>query len=650
MVPKVCVVSIGITSKMIAKALAEIHLPAEFVFYEMLLHEESPLPADLSMYDVLLSSGNNAQILKRRTDKPVVTISPSLYDILLACSKSLAYTKSPIIYVYRNAFSLKDLEHVANMLAVDIHFESYDNTDEAIEAKVLEFKRQGVKCIIGSGLVCEYAEKHGLHGIYLFPEESIRNSLRTASDLAVSIYQTTKHNEQLVSIVTNSKRGIMLVDSDGTVFVCNPIAAKYLGMQEKNVIGKDVTEVFDADAVSQIANANSFVQFFKEFHGTPCSIETIPILTKGEVTDRLIYMDNLTDIQNTEREFRREVWTQKGFFAKYTFGQYNSVNREFQDFLSITKSFAKTDEPIVILGETGVGKEVLAQSIHNHSNRAGKAFVAVNCAAIPENLLESELFGYSEGAFTGAKKGGKEGFFEMAHMGTIFLDEIGEMNIMIQSKLLRVIQEKQVLRVGGTKLVPFDARIIVATNKNLWQLVQDGTFRKDLYYRLNVLELEVPPLRARPDDTLMLFEDFASSLSPAMWDALSASSAELVTLLSSYSWPGNVRELENFVHMLIAYWKPGTNPKEMLDLLARMLWKKRQRFSPSEEQEPVAVAPISSFSSTGLLKSSEKRQIREALAACDGNIVTAASMLGIHRTTLWRKLKRIEKDEDAGEN
>ncbi len=351
---------------------------------------------------------------------------------------------------------------------------------------------------------------------------------------------------------------------------------------DQPVEGRHIAAFLDRDSAEFIMAAGAKTRFFKEFNGYPHSIEIHPIITRGEVTDRLLFIEDLNLIRNTEHEFRREDRARKGFIAKYDFTEYRSVNRDFRHFLSIAKSFAKTEEPIVILGETGAGKEVLAQSIHNHSSRAGKAFVAVNCAAIPDNLLESELFGYSDGAFTGAKKGGKEGYFEMAHTGTIFLDEIGEMNVMLQSKLLRVIQERQVLRVGATKLIPFDARIIVATNENLWRLVESGSFRKDLYYRLNVLELEIPPLRERRGDTLALFEDFSRRLSPSMWELVRESTDELALLLSSYPWPGNVRELENFVRMLVAYWHSEMRPGDLLSLIDSMLNRKRARCGSAE--------------------------------------------------------------------
>ena len=637
--PSVCVICVGIASKTIAKVLKNFNFPAEFAFRDLLLHPTTPLPKDLDMFDVLLSSGNNARILKNKTDKPIITISPSLYDILLACNKALEHDAKPIVMLQREAFLPNDFKQISDMLIVDVVFDTYENMHPDIEKKIAYHKSQGANCVIGNALVCNYAEKQGVRGIYLFPEESIRNSLYTAANLAVSIFQKKIQTLHLSSIVNSAHSGIILVDSQENIFLCNPWAKKYLDIRKPLQEGIKIGDIFDKSSCQTITGATDVAHFFTTVHETSYTVKVVPIITKNEVRDRLLYLEALSDIQKTEREFRRETWIQKGFSAKHTFEKYHSENSKFQNFLTQAKCFALTEDPVVILGETGVGKEVLAQSIHNHSSRAGKAFVAVNCAAIPENLLESELFGYSEGAFTGAKKGGKVGYFEMAHMGTIFLDEIGEINFMLQSKLLRAIQEKQILRVGGTKVTPFNARIIAATNKDLWQLVQDNTFRKDLYYRLNVLELEIPPLRERPEDTLMLFEYFLRKRLPALWNAIAPFSKTLRDSLASYSWPGNIRELENFVNMLAAFLQPNTKADEAMELIRERLEKKRLRVVAENAPLPVHDA---AFAPSMVLKSTAEQKIHEALQTCGGNITRAATMLGIHRTTLWRKIKRSD--------
>ena len=642
--PQVCVISIGLTSKTLARELGELELPAEFVFKEMLLHSDSVLPEDIHTYDVLFSSGNNAKMLKKKTSKPIITIEPSLYDILTACSKAKEFTSTPTVIIHRDTFSAKDIEQLTNILSVNINMEFYEDTDEQIELLVLRCKEDGCRCIIGSGLVCHYAEKHSIRNIYLFPNESIRHSLKTAANMALSISQQNSWNLQLGSIINNSKQGILFMDQYGTVFLCNPVALQYLHTTMEEVIGKKLDFYFSKTDVHKMYASENTNRIFCDIKGQTLLVNIIPVIARQKILNLLLYIDDVKEIQNTERAIRRETWAQKGFTAKYTFEKYHSVNQDFLSFLSLAKNFAKTDEPILIMGETGSGKEVLAQSIHNCSPRAGKAFVAVNCAAISESLLESELFGYSEGAFTGALKGGKEGYFEMAHQGTIFLDEIGEMSTALQSKLLRVIQEKQVLRVGGNKLVPFDTRIIVATNRNLWDLVQSNTFREDLYYRLDVLQLEIPPLRTRKEDIIPLFLQFLEGLSPAVWNIVSLIAAELEKHLSKYSWPGNIRELKNFTHTLVASIRPEDPPLRIIMLIAESLKRKQLRFKPEPiTEQPLAEASIPAEAPVPVpvmdMKTLTTQKIKETLDACNGNIPQAARLLGMHRSTLWRRVR-----------
>jgi len=318
------------------------------------------------------------------------------------------------------------------------------------------------------------------------------------------------------------------------------------------------------------------------------------------------------------------------------------------------KKFALSDDNIIILGETGTGKEVLAQSIHNYTLRAKKPFVAVNCSALSETLLESELFGYDEGAFTGAKRGGKQGLFEMAHTGTIFLDEISELSLSLQTKLLRVIQEMQVIHVGGTHVINLDIRIIAATNKDLWSLVRSGKFREDLYYRLNVLELNLPPLRERPEDIYPLFIHFISKSNPNIQNQLEQISQKLSSVLCSYSWPGNIRELENFSKMIMVICNMAGSPNDIYNQINYEILEKCKKYSISFDQSK-AVSGINSLDkiNSSIVADYKKYSIEKdnelihnALVESGGNITKAAISLGISRVTLWRKLKQLKQDTD----
>ena len=279
---------------------------------------------------------------------------------------------------------------------------------------------------------------------------------------------------------------------------------------------------------------------------------------------------------------------------------------------------------ILIRGETGTGKELFAQSIHNASQRKNRPFVAINCAALPDNILESELFGYVEGAFTGAAKGGKVGFFEIAHKGTLFLDEIGDISPKLQSRLLRVLQEREIIRLGSDTVIPIDVRIIAATNKDLYAEVQAGAFREDLYYRLDVLELKLPPVRQRKQDIPCLAEHFLNFEREKHACVLKGFTKGATQLLTSYDWPGNVRELRNFCERISILCK--REYAEASDVL-RALPSLSAGASPVPLPSPV--------------QKNEREELQRILLLHQGNRKETARYLGIHPSTLWRKMKRL---------
>jgi propionate catabolism operon transcriptional regulator len=307
-------------------------------------------------------------------------------------------------------------------------------------------------------------------------------------------------------------------------------------------------------------------------------------------------------------------------------------------------SCARSRATVLILGESGTGKELVAQGIHMASERRELPFVAVNCAAVSETLLESELFGYEEGAFTGARRGGKIGLFEAAHKGTIFLDEVGEMPLSLQSRLLRVLQEREVLRVGATEPTPVNVRVIAATHRNLLRHVEEGSFRQDLFYRLNILRIDMPPLRDRLDDLPELVRALHHKvctrldLDPARTEAIATA---LIAQAPSYHWPGNVRELENLVERLVAYADPHAAPYAKDD----------DNVSPDAARTFVhtvapelflAEGPTEPADAPSSLKAHqaqrERAEIQRVLDECGGDRTLASQRLGISRTTLWRKL------------
>lgn len=308
--------------------------------------------------------------------------------------------------------------------------------------------------------------------------------------------------------------------------------------------------------------------------------------------------------------------------ACYSFDDLIFHNKKMAGLIQSAKHISFKDTTILIQGESGTGKEILAQAIHNYGNRRNKAFVAVNCAALPKELIQSELFGYEEGTFTGAKKGGKAGKFELANGGTIFLDEIGDMPLAVQANLLRVLQEKNVVRVGGGHTIPLDVRVIAATNRDLLQDVEAGCFRRDLFYRLSVITLSIPSLRERKDDLEILIQHFMKKHA-----GLSAAditiSPQVKKFLAIYDWPGNIRELENTVIYFLHYMSGNTVTVNHL---------------PARFQNSAKVIP----EKFDMLNEVEKQTVVEVFRNCGYNISLAASVLGITRATLYRKLKKFQ--------
>lgn len=357
--------------------------------------------------------------------------------------------------------------------------------------------------------------------------------------------------DKMSTLIKLMNEGIIITDALGRIYLTNEKADKLLAERSSVLRGFNITEIFPE------LDVNSTKEKLIKTAAANLIVSSVEIRSNEEVNGHII---TITDFEETEEKQHgiRSKMSEINHLAQFHFEDILGTSSALTDAVANARQIANSDGAVMIIGESGTGKEMFAQSIHNGSRRRKYNFVAVNCAAIPENLLESEMFGYEEGSFTGARKGGKMGFFELAHKGTIFLDEIGEMPLQLQSKLLRVLEEKKVMRVGGFKNIDVDVRIVSATNKNLFEMVEQGTFREDLYYRLNVLPLQVPPLREREDDVLTIFYAFAQKMNASM-----QLSPEASQRLKQYPWRGNVRELRNVVEYLASRGKKYIELEEL---------------------------------------------------------------------------------------
>jgi transcriptional regulator with PAS, ATPase and Fis domain len=380
-------------------------------------------------------------------------------------------------------------------------------------------------------------------------EKYICSIVYITQELSREIQKTHLLHKNLEVIVDQIEDGVLAIDENNVIQITNHKASKILNFENENMIGQTVSECipqqfyqiidqlpFEREEVLKWEN-QSF--FFRKTH----------IIIEGKKYGFLIIFRKASEINKLEHDYRRKQMS-KGLMAKYTFQDLIGRSASFQNLCQMAKKMAKGNSTILLLGETGTGKELLAQAIHSVSSRRSEAFVGVNFAAISESLLESELFGYEEGAFTGARKGGHIGLFEQAHKGTIFLDEIGDASTVIQNRLLRVLQEREIMKVGGNRIIPVDIRVIAATNRNLKEMAQNGLFRPDLYYRLNVLPIYVPPLRERKEDIPLLVQIFIRKFCDELKRPLFQFSRDTLRMMMEYDWPGNIRELENVIEYL----------------------------------------------------------------------------------------------------
>lgn len=593
-------------------------------------------------YDVIIARGGTQLLLNNGgLSIPTVPIPITVIDIFNAVKEAEKVSEEIAIMAFNNMITAS--ESFIKVSGLKYQIIQVANEKE-VEEKISHISSKGIKVVIGGGVVARYGPKYGIKPIVIKTgREAITSAIEEAKRVAIATREENKRGQRFRTIVENSRDGIISVDKNGYVNIFNSTAEKLLKISGKDVIGKHIDNVLPQLELTDILySGTGEMEVIKNIRENKMMVSNIPIKINDEVVDAISMLQDVNSIQRMEEKIRREIYT-TGLYAKYTFDDILGVSKESKEAIRIGKEYAKVNSTILIEGETGTGKEVMAQSIHNYSNQAEGPFVAVNCAALPENLLESELFGYAPGSFTGADKKGKRGLFELAHRGTIFLDEICGLNPSIQGRLLRVLQEKQVMRIGDNKVIPIEVRVITATNRNLHNLVLERKFREDLFYRLNVLRIVIPPLRKRYEDIPYLMKHFIQYYSLKLGKPAITLSEEAMEYLSSYNWPGNVRELKNFVERLIVVAKH--TQIELSDIKDKFIVVDNVKNDPIAYQLDNQQMHNKNNIKTEdymTLYSSEKEAIINALKDNMGVINFTAKALGISRTTLWRKMKKYD--------
>lgn len=390
--------------------------------------------------------------------------------------------------------------------------------------------------------------------------------------------KATQSESQLGILMGILDIAIIGVDKDNFICSCNEGAEKILNRKSINLIGNSACDILSCVPFGEVRETKQEIRSrLVTVNGEYVNLNITPVIKAENYMGAFAVLQRFKEEEQKQHELRRQLLN-KGHKAKYTFDDILGESGAIKKIKEIAKKMAKTNSAVLITGESGTGKELFAHAVHNYSDRKDYPFVAVNCAAIPENLLESELFGYEEGAFTGAKKGGKIGLFEFAHMGTLFLDEIEGMSPALQIKLLRVIQEKEIMKIGGGKVINIDVRIIAATNEELRKLVKENKFRKDLYYRINTLPIMIPPLREREDDVYLLLEKFKTEIGADFKFTPKAKEA-----FKMYNWEGNIRELKNYVEFFNFMGEEYINFEDMPLAVKEYYEENKKKISEKEE-------------------------------------------------------------------
>lgn len=566
---------------------------------------------------VFIASGANAQTAAEQVHQPLVEIQSTGYDFLTALSAASQHNKEAVAVVtFKEPLPyLSTVKHLFRIKCIERQYRNKEDLNKLMH----KLQESQVYDVIGSSMVCEAAEQNNLRGHMLWTEPAIRYAIDNAIHIANIKKATLSDAQRMQTIMDFTHEGIVVTDPVGKIEFFNAKAEKITGISSRHALGRNITEVIETTRLDEVIKERKMeLNQIQEIGNSKILTNRVPIVIKNEVIGAVATFQHIDMVQKAEEKIRHALYS-KGFIAQTHFRDIISKSPRMEVVKKEAMLYAASESTILVKGESGTGKELLAQSIHNKSPRENKPFVAVNCAALPDALLESELFGYEDGAFTGAKKGGKRGLFEMAHTGTLFLDEIGEMPLSIQARLLRVLEQREIMRVGGQMIVKVDVRIIAATNKDLWSMVQERSFREDLYYRLNVLELRLPPLRERKEDIPLLachfLADNRKDLTAKELHQIAHSPA-----LLEYDWPGNIRELKNIMERFSVLYEEGGNGLQIIN-------------------------DVMFLSKTSIIHTQHKNDLRAVLSECGGNKSRAAEALGISRTTLWRKLKEYGSEE-----
>ena len=587
---------------------------------------------DLENPDIILARGLTGGALRKRYPSIVVLEMPtSAQDILYAVNAVRKIHSARKVLILGAESMSFDVDLLRDIVAVEMRLKRVGNEDDIVNAlKIARMER--FDAVVGGFTACKIAQDLGWDCAYIrTSDETFRLAVTEAMKTAIVMFTERAKTEIYRSILNCASEGIAYFDRSGTLAMSNRRARDMLSLP-----GDGMEANCRAETVFGSSETAALLASPHERRGVVCNVRDTmlianftPVLLEGEDIGRVCTFQPTNEIQAAETIIRKAI-NKKGLIAKYRFADIIHASPAMEGVISVARKYAGGEANILLVGETGTGKELFAQSIHNASRRSQQPFVAINCAAFPDSLLDSELFGYADGAFSGAVRGGKAGLFERAHGGTIFLDEVGEIPLNLQPKLLRALEEREIRRIGDDRVIPVDVRIVAATNLDIWNRADAGSFRSDLLHRLDVLSLRLPALRERPEDVRPIAEHYLRAyrrdgggrplrLEESAWKAL-----------RRHAWPGNTRELRNVCERLAIVCDDAAGVSgETVERLLRLAGSRRSE----AESPPDGVS------------SGKPQSIREVVRMVDAlrlNRREIAALFGVSRATLFRRLKEKE--------
>lgn len=585
--------------------------------------------------EVVLGGGATGRLLREQLKLPVVTIARRDLDVIRALLRARQRTRKVGLTSFGGTTSGTNL--MAEVLDLDIRLVEFRTTPELV-AGISKAVKDGYRCIVGGGICRKIAESLGGKGFVVVPgERVIQQALEEARVLAATQRRSREEAERLRVILHSVKEGVIGIDSSGRIDLINPMAAEMLRLNAEKVLHQPIPEAVRSAGLDKVLESGEAeTDQFRRVGGVDMIISAMPVNVSEDTRAVVATFTRASRIQDLDRKLKERLCA-KGFVPRYTLGDLRGSCEAIARLRDKAAQYAATDAATLIQGETGTGKEILAQGMHAASPRRDRPFVAVNCSALPESLLESELFGYEEGAFTGAKRGGKQGLFELAADGTLFLDELADIPPSLQVRLLRALEEKEIMRVGGDRIIPVNVRIITSTYKDLGQEARAGRFRADLYFRIATLKLHSVPLRDRIEDIAMLLESLIgryyipTGLSPLPL------SPTVLSRMTEHSWPGNVRELDSLAQRYAAL--AGVTSAGSQALLLEIVDELIEEASSTGNEKSRSQVVECRDSLKKQLREREMEIIAEALKKTGDNKAEAARMMGISINSLWRKLR-----------